>query len=208
MEAFTTLTATACPIETINVDTDALLPARFLKYPRKGGYGDFLLRDLRFTPEDEPKPEFPLNAPAYRGANIVIGNTNFGCGSAREGAVYALFDYGFRCVIAPSFGDIFFNNACKNGLLPVRLPASDVADLRSLATREPGTLFNVDLDKLLVTAPGLTPLPFSVDPFKRMCLLQGLDDISLTRQYQPDINAFGVRAFAEQPWLALPARAR
>ncbi len=201
MEAFTALTSTAAPLEDINVDTDQIIPARFLRFPRKDGYGSFLFRDMRLTEDGQEKPEFVMNQPPYRSAKILVANTNFGCGSSREGAVYALFDYGYRCVIAPSFGDIFFNNCFKNGLLPVKLSAAEVAEIRRIVCEHPDTEISVDLERQTVTLPNRKPLSFQVDPFWKMCMQRGLDDISFTIEHRGDIEAYEKRHAAEQPWL-------
>lgn len=202
MDAFKTLTTTAAPLGIINLDTDQILPARYLKYPRVGdAYGNYMLHDLRFAADETEKPDFVLNQPAYRAAKILIGDMNFGCGSAREGAVYALYDYGIRCLIAPSFGDIFYNNSCKNGLLPIRLAAEDVAELRDLATRDPATRFTVDLERQTLAIAGRETLAFAIDPFRKMCLLAGLDDITLTLQHKDAIASFERRVFSERSWL-------
>ncbi|CAO3453509.1 3-isopropylmalate dehydratase small subunit (EC 4.2.1.33) [Azospirillum argentinense] len=194
MDPFITLTAPAVPLDIANIDTDQLLPARFLKKPRSAGYGNFLLHDER-------KPGFPLDDPAYAGARVLVTDRNFGCGSSREGAVYALVDGGFRCVVAPSFGDIFAANAAKNGLLTITLPEETVADLRRQLQERPGAAVTVDLPAQTLTGPDGQPLPFAIDPFKKECLIEGLDDVALTLRHQDAIDAFN-RADAEaRPWL-------
>ncbi len=203
MEAFTTLSATAAPLEPMNVDTDQIIPARFLKSPRGDGYGQFLFHDLRMLGDGTERPDFFLNQPAYRNARILVANANFGCGSSREGAVYALMDYGYRCVVAPSFNDIFYSNSLRNGLLPVRLSAADVIMLRRLVTESPKTVLTVDLPSQTLTVPGKEPVSFIVDPFGKACLLQGADDISFTVGYRAQIEAFEARHSSEHPWLAL-----
>ena len=194
MDPFVTLTAPAVPLDIANIDTDQLLPARFLKKPRSAGYGNFLLHDER-------KPGFPLDDPAYAGARVLVTDRNFGCGSSREGAVYALVDGGFRCVVAPSFGDIFAANAAKNGLLTVILPEETVAELRRQLQETPGAAVTVDLPAQTLTGPDCRPLAFAIDPFKKECLIEGLDDVALTLRHQDAIEAFD-RADAEaRPWL-------
>ncbi|PWC37758.1 3-isopropylmalate dehydratase small subunit [Azospirillum sp. TSO35-2] len=197
MEPFVTLTAVAVPLDIANIDTDQLLPARFLKKPRSAGYGNFLFHDER-------KPGFPLDDPAYAGARVLVADRNFGCGSSREGAVYALVDGGFRCVVAPSFGDIFAANAAKNGLLTITLPDDAVAALRRRLQRTPGATVTVDLPAQTLTDPDGAVLPFAIDPFKKDGLIAGLDDVALTLQQQDAIDAFD-RADAEARHWLVPA---
>lgn len=194
MEPFVTLTAPAVPLDIANIDTDQLLPARFLKKPRSAGYGNFLFHDER-------KPGFPLDDPAYAGARVLVTDRNFGCGSSREGAVYALVDGGFRCVVAPSFGDIFAANAAKNGLLTIILPEDAAAALRRQLQEAPGAEVIVDLAAQTLTGPDGRALSFAIDPFKKECLVEGLDDVALTLRHQDAIDAFD-RADAEaRPWV-------
>jgi 3-isopropylmalate/(R)-2-methylmalate dehydratase small subunit len=178
---FTSVTAIAAPYEPVNVDTDQIIPARYLKVPRKDGYGGFLFHDLR-----EGNPDFVLNRPPYDKARILVANENFGCGSSREGAAYAFFDAGFRAVIAPSFGDIFFNNCLKNGIVPARLPDEVCSFLRKELREKPGTEITVDLEAQLVDRRHA----FVVDPFFREMLLKGVDEIGLTLSMLPQIEAF------------------
>jgi 3-isopropylmalate/(R)-2-methylmalate dehydratase small subunit len=201
MEKFRKLDAVAVPIAAPNVDTDQIVPARFLRKPRSGGYGGFLFHDLRFDDSGAEKSGFVLNRPAYRGARILVGEKNFGCGSSREHAVYALWDYGFRTVIAPSFGDIFFNNCFKNGLLPIVLPAEQAAALQAELTKQPGAHVGIDLERQEVVAPSGAVHPFEVDPFRKQCLLQGLDEIAFTLGHDADIAAFERRQAQELAWL-------
>lgn len=198
---FTTLTAVAAPYDPINVDTDQIIPARFLRCPRSEGYGQFLFCDLRFRDDGTEQPEFILNRPPYRDARILVGNTNFACGSSREGAVYALYDYGFRSVIAPSFSDIFFNNCMKNGVVPVRLDEALCAKLRALLAAKPGTELTVDLERQLVIEPDGSTHAFAIDAFFREMLLKGVDEIGLTLDLLPDIEAFERDYAAEAPWV-------
>jgi 3-isopropylmalate/(R)-2-methylmalate dehydratase small subunit len=191
----------AAPIDEINVDTDQIVPARFLKYSREVGYGRFLFHDLRFDPGGAERPEFVLNRPAFRAARILVVNENFGCGSSREGAVYALADYGIRAVIGPSFGDIFHNNCLKNGLVPVRLPADTVATLRGTLVARPGSRLVVDLPGQRVIASDGAGYPFEIDAFWKEALLQGVDEIGLTLGLGEEITAFEKRYWAERPWL-------
>ena len=195
MQAFTTLHAVAVPLDRANVDTDQILPARFLKKPRGGGYGDFLFHDERRRSAD-----FPLDRPEFRGAAILVADRNFGCGSSREGAVYALLDGGIRCVIAPSFGDIFATNAAKNGLLTITLPEADVGKLRDRLRAEPGATLLVDLPAETVTDPDGQAIRFEIDAFRKRCLIEGLDDIDLTLECIDALEAFEERAAREQPW--------
>jgi 3-isopropylmalate/(R)-2-methylmalate dehydratase small subunit len=191
-EKFTSLTAIAAPYEPVNVDTDQIIPARFLKVPRKEGYGKFLFHDLR------EQPGFILNQPPYDKARILVANENFAIGSSREGAAYAFFDAGFRAIVAPSFGDIFFNNCLKNGIVPARLPAETCAELRRRITQAPGTAVTVDLQSQLVDGKHA----FVVDPFFREMLLQGVDEIGLTLTMLPQIEAFERKYEAETPWIS------
>ena len=194
-EPFTTLTAIAAPLEASNVDTDQIMPARFMRRPRDERYSAYGFHDLRFDAEGRPKPDFILNRPPFDRAGILVAARNFGVGSSREAAVYALLALGIRCVVAESFGDIFFNNALKNGLLPVRLPEAAAADLRRMLLDVPGTELTVDLPRNLLTAPGGLAHAFSIPPFARDCLLRGLDEIGLTLTLLPEIAAFE----AQQP---------
>jgi len=192
-ETFTALTAIAAPYEPVNVDTDQIIPARFLKFPRKDGYGKFLFHDAR---ED---PAFVLNRAPFDKARILVANANFGCGSSREGAAYAFYDCGFRSVIAPSFGDIFFNNCLKNGIVPVRLGEDICSDLRKKLLEQPGSELTVDLVAQEVRDGGKA-YPFTIDAFYREMLLKGVDEIGLTLSLAGEIDAFE-RAYAEAaPW--------
>jgi 3-isopropylmalate/(R)-2-methylmalate dehydratase small subunit len=190
MEPFTYLDAVAVPIDMPNVDTDQIIPARFLWRKRSDGWGHLLFHDLRFDDEGATKPEFVLNRDAYRSARIVVADRNFGCGSSREHAVWALYDYGIRAVLAPSFGDIFFNNCFQNGLLPIVLPAERAAALRTMVRQSPGGHIAVDLEAQAVNAPDGVPDKFEIDPFRKQCLLAGLDDISFTLGHREQIAAF------------------
>jgi 3-isopropylmalate/(R)-2-methylmalate dehydratase small subunit len=204
MDRFTTLTAIAAPYEPANVDTDQILPARFLKMPRGNGkhYGGFLFHDIRFADDGAERADFVLNRPEFRAARILVGNTNFACGSSREGAVYAFLDAGFRCVVAPSFGDIFFNNCLKNGIVPVRLPEAVCTRLRELAAGLPGTELTVDLQAQELRAPGGMVHRFEVDGFFREMLLKGVDEVGLTLGLAAEIETFERRHRAASPWAA------
>ena len=201
MKRFTVLTAVAVPIDTANVDTDQIIPARFHREPRGDGYGRFLFHDLRFGVDGAPGKDFILDRGPFREARILVGDRNFGCGSSREGAVFALVDYGFGCVIAPSFGDIFRTNCVKNGVLPIVAEADVAADLRRQLHDTPGATVTVDLDAQTFAAPDGKVHTFDIDPFNKRCLLKGLDDIDVTLEYEHDIAAFEERYRADAPWL-------
>jgi 3-isopropylmalate/(R)-2-methylmalate dehydratase small subunit len=190
MEPFVRLEAAAAPIGGPNVDTDQIIPARFLWRKRNDGWGHLLFHDLRFDDAGAPKPEFVLNRDGYRDARILVADRNFGCGSSRETAVWALYDFGIRAVVAPSFGDIFFNNSFQNGLLPVVLPAERVAALRAMLERSPGSRLVVDLETQELAAPDGTIDRFEIDPFRKTCLLAGTDEISFTLGHREQIAAF------------------
>jgi 3-isopropylmalate/(R)-2-methylmalate dehydratase small subunit len=197
---FTTLTAVAAPYEPVNVDTDQIVPARFLKVQRGKDYGRLLFHDLRFGEDGAENPSFVLNRAPYRGARILVANANFGCGSSREAAAYAFYDQGFRTVIAPSFGDIFYNNCLQNGIVPVRLPDATCARLRGMLADQPGTELTVDLVDSRVLEPDGTAHAFTVGAFFRELLLRGVDEIGLTLSFANEIEAFE-RAYAEAaPW--------
>jgi 3-isopropylmalate/(R)-2-methylmalate dehydratase small subunit len=203
MDKFISLTASACPIDLSNLNTDQILPARFLKWTRAMGMGKVLFHDLRFESEGKEKPDFPLNKPAWRDAKIIVGARNFGCGSSREGAVYALYDHGIRCVIAPSFGDIFSGNAVQNGLLPAIIADEEALEIRGELTRRPELAVTVDLEQQTIICGNRT-YHFAIDPVRRMRLLNGWDDIALTDNYRDRIAAFKERDQRERPW-AIPA---
>src|SRR5271165_5018592 len=199
MEKFTQLTAPACPIDIANLNTDALLPARFLKLPRAAGLGKFLLHDLRCDAQGRERPDFPLNRPAWRQARILAGRRNFGCGSSRESAVYALLDQGIRCVIAPSFGDIFAGNAIQNGLLTAVVGEDEAAALIDALNDRPSLSVTVDLEKRTILCGGHA-FGFAIDPVRRMRLLNGWEDIDLTRSYCDQIAAFRARDRMRRAW--------
>ena len=201
MQRFTRLTAVAAPLARKNVNTDAILPARFMRKPRDDRYPDYLFHDLRFLPDGSENPDFVLNRTPWRGARILIADSNFGCGSSRETAVYALHDYGFRALIAPSFGDIFAANCIRNGLLPVRLEEGVVARLRDIAQTGAPAAMTVDLEAQRVSVPGHPSVRFEIDPFDRKCLLGGLDDIEVTLREETAIARFEADYKAEFAWL-------
>jgi 3-isopropylmalate/(R)-2-methylmalate dehydratase small subunit len=208
MQPFTRLTGRACPLPLQGVDTDQLIPARFMSRTRAEGYGGVLLYDLRFDEAGHPHPDFPLNRPERQGSSILLARRNFGSGSSREAAVYALVDYGIRCVIAPSFGDIFASNAVNNGLLPARMEEEAVEGL--LSELEAGmSMLTVDLESCRVEAEGAARLQisFAIDPVWRTKLLNGWDDIDLTLSHRPAIEAFAARDRQARPWGSVSARA-
>jgi 3-isopropylmalate/(R)-2-methylmalate dehydratase small subunit len=202
MEPFTKLAAVAAPLDLANVDTDKIVPARYLRKPREGGYGQYLFHDLRFDADGNERPEFNLNRPPWREAQILVTSSNFGCGSSREAAVYALMDFGIRSVIASSFGDIHYGNELQNGMLPVILPEEVCRALREQLHAAPGARITVDLEAQSVTAPDGAQHRFEIDPAYRERLLKGLDDVGLVLQYLPEIEAFEQRHHAAMPWLA------
>ena len=199
MEPFVKLTAIAAPLPMINVDTDMIIPKQFLRSIKRSGFGKNLFNDMRFDEQGKPKPDFVLNRKPYDKAQILMAGENFGCGSSREHAPWALLDFGIRCVIAPSFADIFYNNCFKNGVLPVRLPQKDVDLLMKEA--QAGHEITVDLEKRVVQAAGLPAMPFTLDDFRRHCLLNGLDDIGLTLEKARNIAAHEAANQREKPWL-------
>ena len=201
MEPFTTLTAVAAPYDRNNVDTDQIIPARFLLKRRTDPeYPTYLFRDLRFDADMREKPDFVLNQPAYRGAKIFVGNENFGGGSSREAAAIALQTYGMRCVIAVNFGDIFYSNCVKNGILPIRLSHATAASLRKQLHGRPGATLTVDLPKQTITDPGGARHAFEVDSFNKTCLVEGLSQIDLTLRYKDRIDAFEKRYRETVTW--------
>ncbi len=201
MEKFITLTSLAAPLDRANVDTDQIIPKQFLKRIERTGYGDFLFFDWRRTPSGDPNPDFELNDPRYKGAQILIANKNFGCGSSREHAAWALSDYGFRAVIAPSFADIFFSNAGKNGIVLVRLSEEQVAQLLHNTQTIPDYKLTVNLAEQTVTdAQGFTA-SFEIDPFRKFCLIEGLDDIGLTLRHAAALDTFE-KQHDNATWLA------
>ena len=193
MQPFRTLTALAAPLDRTNVDTDQIIPKQFLKRIERTGYGDFLFFDWRQTPSGEPVPDFVLNDPRYKGAQILIAGKNFACGSSREHAAWALADFGFRVVIAPTFADIFFSNAGKNGNVLVRLAEEQVAKLLENAKTIPGYKLTVSLEAQTVTDSLGFKASFEVDPFRKFCLIEGLDDIGLTLRHAAELDAFEAR---------------
>jgi 3-isopropylmalate/(R)-2-methylmalate dehydratase small subunit len=200
MEKFTTLTSLAAPLDRANVDTDQIIPKQFLKRIERTGYGDFLFFDWRRTATGEPDPAFVLNDPKYKGAQILVAGKNFACGSSREHAAWALSDFGFRAVIAPTFADIFFSNAGKNGIVLVRLSEEQVATLLENAKTIPGYKLTVSLEDQTVTDSQGFKATFDVDPFRKFCLIEGLDDIGLTLRHAAELDAFEAK-HDEAGWL-------
>jgi 3-isopropylmalate/(R)-2-methylmalate dehydratase small subunit len=201
MEKFTQLRGVAAPLDMINVDTDMIIPKQYLKTIKRTGLGKHLFDDMRYTPDGAEKPEFVLNQPAYRDARILVAGANFGCGSSREHAPWALLDFGIRCVIASSFADIFYNNCFKNGILPIVLPQEKIDLLMDDARRGANAILTVDLEKQEITGPDGDTVTFDIEPFRKHCLLNGLDDIGLTLQKAKEIDLFEVDQRAGKPWL-------
>jgi len=201
MEKFTTLTGVPAPLPMINVDTDMIIPKQFLKTIKRTGLGKNLFHEMRFDENGNENPDFVLNRPAYRNAKILIAGDNFGCGSSREHAPWALLDFGIRCVVAPSFADIFYNNCFKNGILPIRLPQEDIDKLMDDAERGANATLTVDLETQTITGPDGGTIAFEIDPFRKKCLLEGLDDIGLTMERADSIAAYEKRAQTARPWL-------
>jgi 3-isopropylmalate/(R)-2-methylmalate dehydratase small subunit len=199
MDKFTKLTGPACPIVQANVNTDQIVPARYLKWTRAMGLGKVLFQDLRFDAEGREKPDFPLNRPAWRNAKLVVAARNFGCGSSREAAVYALYDYGIRCVIAPSFGDIFSGNAVQNGLLTATVSDDEAAEIMAALQQTPELPLTVDLDTQTIVCGNRT-YAFSIDPVRRTRLINGWDDIALTESFRDRIAAFKASDQVARPW--------
>jgi 3-isopropylmalate/(R)-2-methylmalate dehydratase small subunit len=199
MDKFTALTATAAPLNIKNIDTDKIIPARFLKTIKRSGLGKSLFADMRYDEQGAENPAFVLNQPKYRSAQILVAGDNFGCGSSREHAPWALLDFGIRCVIAPSFADIFFNNCFKNGILPIALPEDVVAKLMDDASLGTNARLTIDLERQVVVRPSGEEIAFSVDAFRKHCLLNGLDDIGLTLEHAPAIDAYETKQPAWMP---------
>ena len=200
MQPFTRLTAIAAPIDEPNVDTNQICPTRFNKVPRGPGHRNILFHDRRFNADGSEK-EHILNAEPFKRAQVIVSDRNWGCGSSRESAVYALYEFGIRCVIAPSFADIHANNCAKNGLLTVALPAEASADIRRQLRERPGAMVSVDLQAQTVTDPAGTVHRFDIHPVRKKCLLEGLDDVARTQQYQEAFSRFETEYQKERPWL-------
>ncbi len=201
MKPFTTLKAIAAPLDMINVDTDIIIPKQFLKTVKRTGLGVSAFYNIRYDDAGEPLADFVLNKPEYANAEILITGENFGCGSSREHAPWALLDMGFRCIIAPSFADIFFNNSFKNGILPIELPQEQVDALMQSAQEDPAAELEIDLEKQTITRGNKFHFEFEIDPFRKHCLIGGLDDIGLTLEKNVHIDAFEEKRTKEQPWV-------
>src|SRR6266700_7420974 len=201
MEKFITLTGIAAPLPIINCDTDKVIPKQHLKTIARTGLGKVLFDELRYNPDGSEKPDFVLNQPAYRNARILVAGENFGCGSSREHAPWALLDFGIRCVIAASFADIFYNNCFKNGILPIKLAQSDVDLLMDDAKRGANAILQIDLEKQEITGPDGGRLHFDIYPFRKHCLLTGLDEIGLTLEKAAAVDAFEARDRMARPWM-------
>jgi 3-isopropylmalate/(R)-2-methylmalate dehydratase small subunit len=211
MQAFTVHQGLAAPMDRDNVDTDAIIPKQFLKSIQRSGFGPNLFDEWRYLDKGEPgqdpatrkpNPDFVLNQPRYQGASILLARQNFGCGSSREHAPWALDQYGFRALIAPSYADIFFNNCFKNGILPIVLPEAQVAQLFDEVKGFPGYRLTIDLPRQVVVKPDGTELPFEVQAFRKFCLVNGFDDIGLTLRHADKIKAFEAERLTKMPWLA------
>jgi 3-isopropylmalate/(R)-2-methylmalate dehydratase small subunit len=200
MEKFTTLTGVAAPMPMINIDTDAIIPKQFLKTVKRTGLGKSLFFELRYDESGKEKPDFVLNKPAYRGAQILVAGDNFGCGSSREHAPWALLDFGIRCVISTSFADIFYNNCFQNGILPIKVSPEDLEKLMDDANRGANATLTIDLEKQEVRGPDGGVVKFDIDAFRKRCLLEGLDNIGLTLENEKAISAFERKAQATRPW--------
>ncbi|MGO9004871.1 MAG: 3-isopropylmalate dehydratase small subunit [Beijerinckiaceae bacterium] len=201
MDKFTTLTGVAAPLEITNVDTDMIIPKQYLKTIKRTGLGSGLFAEMRFRDDGSENPDFVLNKPAYRKAKILVALDNFGCGSSREHAPWALLDFGIRCVISTSFADIFYNNCFKNGILPIQVSAEDLAKLMDDAKRGANATLSIDLAAQEIRGPDGGLVKFEIDPFRKHCLLNGLDDIGLTMEKVGKIADFEKKAAAARPWL-------
>ena len=200
MDKFTTLTGIAAPYPVVNIDTDMIIPKDYLKTIKRTGLGKGLFAEARYNEDGSENPDFVLNKPAYRAAKILVAGDNFGCGSSREHAPWALLDYGIRCVISTSFADIFYNNCFKNGILPIVVTPEELEKLMDDASRGANATVTVDLEKLEIRGPDGGVIKFDLDPFKRHCLLNGLDDIGLTLEKASAIDTYEARAHQNRPW--------
>lgn len=201
MDAFTALTARAAPLDMINVDTDIIIPKQFLKTVKRTGLGVSAFYNIRYDEDGNEKPDFVLNKPEYKAAQILITGENFGCGSSREHAPWAILDMGIKCIIAPSFADIFYNNSFKNGILPIELPQAQVDQLMQEAKDNPDAEITVDLENQTITRGNKFSFDFEIDPFRKHCLLNGLDDIGLTLQKDNAIADFENKREQDKPWI-------
>jgi 3-isopropylmalate/(R)-2-methylmalate dehydratase small subunit len=201
MDKFTTLTGVAAPLPIRNVDTDMIIPKQFLKTIKRTGLGKSLFYEMRFDQEGNEVADFILNRPAYRQATILVTGENFGCGSSREHAPWSLLDFGIRCIIAPDFADIFYNNCFQNGILPIKLPQSEVDKLMDDASRGANATLTVDLDAQEIRGPDGGVIKFDIDPFRKHCLMNGLDSIGLTLEKKQSIESFEATTAVSRPWL-------
>ena len=201
MQKFTQLTGIAAPLPLINIDTDMIIPKQFLKTIKRTGLGQHLFDEMRFTQDKQEIPDFVLNKAPYRDAEILVAGDNFGCGSSREHAPWALLDFGIRCVIAPSFADIFHNNCFKNGILPIVLPQETIDELMEDAQGDNSCRMTIDLENQQIIRANGEMISFPVDPFRRDCLLKGLDDIGLTLEHEGEITNYEAKLTVERPWL-------
>jgi 3-isopropylmalate/(R)-2-methylmalate dehydratase small subunit len=200
MDKFVTLTGVAAPLEIMNIDTDMIIPKQYLKTIARTGLGKGLFSEMRYMDDGSDNPDFVLNKPAYKGASILVAGDNFGCGSSREHAPWALLDYGVRCVISTSFADIFYNNCFKNGILPIQVSQADLDELMDDAKRGANATMTIDLPAQEIRGPDGGVVKFEIDPFRKHCLLEGLDDIGLTMQKADKIAAYEARSAAVRPW--------
>ena len=201
MEKFTKLRGVAAPFNMINIDTDKILPKQFLKTIKRSGLGKHLFTELRYMDDGSENPEFVLNKPSYRDSNIIVAGDNFGCGSSREHAPWALLDYGIKCVISTSFADIFYNNCFKNGILPIVVTKRQLNQLMEDAENGANSVLDIDLESQEITRPDGEKVHFEIDEFRKHCLINGLDDIGLTMEKEKNIDNFEKRRAAEQPWV-------
>ena len=200
MQKFDTLTGVAAPLPIVNVDTDMIIPKQFLKTIKRTGLGKALFYEMRFTADGKENPDFVLNKPAYRKAQILVADSNFGCGSSREHAPWALLDFGIRCVISTAFADIFYNNCFQNGILPIKVSADDLKKLMDDAERGANATITIDLPKQEIRGPDGGMIKFDIDPFRKRCLLEGLDGIGLTLQSEKAIGEFEAKVSSARPW--------
>ena len=201
MDKFNQLTGVAAPLKITNVDTDKIIPKQYLKTIKRTGLGSGLFSELRYNDDGSDNPDFVLNRPAYKGASILVAGDNFGCGSSREHAPWALLDFGIRCVISTSFADIFYNNCFKNGILPIVVKPDELEKLFDDAERGSNARLSIDLERQEIRGPDGGVIHFDIDPFRKHCLLEGLDDVGLTMAKAPAIGRFEARSAAERPWL-------
>lgn len=201
MEKFTTLTGVAAPLNMINIDTDAIIPKQYLKTIARTGLGSALFSEMRYNEDGSENEDFILNKPAYRKSQVLVAGENFGCGSSREHAPWALLDFGIRCIVSTSFADIFYNNCFKNGILPIKLPQEDVDKLLEDAERGANATLTIDLENQEITGPDGGSIKFDIDPHLKHCLLNGLDDVGLTLQKDDKIGSYEEKAEAARPWI-------